>query len=352
MNRSSLLCMSALAAAFCLPLAAYAGDDPAKPDVGKTEAPKPEAKQADQDRDKGDTKDGFFKPEEKTSDGSVTVGGKRIDYQAVAGTLVVHPQRAGTTCRRRRTPRTTTTTTRTPKPRCSTWPISPRARPSEGRPVTFLFNGGPGSSSVWLHMGAFGPRRVVTLDDSPHAGSAIPVRQQRREPARCERSGLRRCAGHRIFSRIAGKDKEKAFYGIDADGHAFGEFISVLPVEIRSLEFAEIPVRRELRHDALGGAVQPASERSTHIDLNGVILLSQILSFDTSVDGPETNPGIDIAYELVALPTYAATAWYHHKLPRRARRSSPSLVAEVEHFAMTDYALALGAGAALDPRQA
>jgi len=92
-------------------------------------------------------------------------------------------------------------------------------------------------------------------------------------------------------------------------------------------------------------------ETGHFIDFNGVILLSQCLSYDTFADAPQFNPGIDLSYQL-ALPTYAATAWYHHKLPDRAELAP--LLAEVEHFAMTEYAIALGAGFTLasDQRQA
>jgi len=81
------------------------------------------------------------------------------------------------------------------------------------------------------------------------------------------------------------------------------------------------------------------------VDLNGVILLSQILNFDLSADAPQTNPGVDLPYEL-ALPTYAATAWFHHKLPG-TQRDLQGLISEVEHYAMGPYAQALEAGAAL-----
>ena len=91
-------------------------------------------------------------------------------------------------------------------------------------------------------------------------------------------------------------------------------------------------------------------ETERDVDFNGVILLSQILNFDLSPDGPESNPGIDLPYEL-ALPTYAATAWYHHKL-RDAHKDLAALFAEVEHFAMGDYAQALEAGSTLTPRAA
>ena len=346
MNRSSLLCMSALAAAFCLPLAAYAGDDPAKPDVGKTEAPKPEAKQADQDRDKGDTKDGFFKPEEKTSDGSVTVGGKRIDYQAIAGTLVVHPKGWDDVPKK---DDAKDDDDHNPNAEASMFYVAYFAKgaPVEGRPITFLFNGGPGSSSVWLHMGAFGPRRVVTLDDS-HTPAA-PYQFINNDQSLLDASDLVFVdAPGTGFSRIAGKDKEKAFYGIDADGYAFGQFIASFLSKYNRWNSPKY-LFGESYGTTRSAVLSNILQSDQAIDLNGVILLSQILSFDTSVDGPETNPGVDIAYE-VALPTYAATAWYHHKLPNQ-RNDLPGLMTEVEHFAMNDYALALGAGATLDPKQ-
>ena len=85
------------------------------------------------------------------------------------------------------------------------------------------------------------------------------------------------------------------------------------------------------------------------VDFNGVILLSQILNYDLATGGAEFNPGVDLPYQL-ALPTYTATAWFHHKLPDNSKALEP-LLEDVEHFALTDYALALGAGADLDPER-
>ena len=87
-------------------------------------------------------------------------------------------------------------------------------------------------------------------------------------------------------------------------------------------------------------------------DFNGIILLSQILNFSLDSDFPDGNPGVDIAYQL-NLPTYAASAWYHHKLPE-SHPDLKALIAEVEHFAMNDYAVALEAGSSLaaDQRRA
>ena len=78
------------------------------------------------------------------------------------------------------------------------------------------------------------------------------------------------------------------------------------------------------------------------MDLNGIILLSQILSFDNSIDGPKWNPGVDQAYAL-ALPTFAATAFYHHKLPTQPAALEPFL-AEVEQYALGDYMSCAAAG--------
>ena len=101
------------------------------------------------------------------------------------------------------------------------------------------------------------------------------------------------------------------------------------------------------RRDPLCSAI--FSKRNAAIDFNGVILLSQILNFSLGPDFPDVNPGVDVAYQL-SLPTYAATAWYHHKLPSPHPDLAP-LLTEVEHFAMNDYALALLAGSSLPSDQ-
>ena len=83
------------------------------------------------------------------------------------------------------------------------------------------------------------------------------------------------------------------------------------------------------------------------IDLNGVILLSQVLNLAMLIDFPEIDPGVDLSYQL-ALPTYAATAWYHDKLPNKPA-DMKTLLSEVEQFAMGEYAQALAAGNAIEP---
>jgi carboxypeptidase C (cathepsin A) len=146
------------------------------------------------------------------------------------------------------------------------------------------------------------------------------------------------------FSRIAGKDKEKAFFGVDQDAYAFSEFISQF-----LSKYGRWNSPKYLFGESYGtprSAVlinQLESDRA--IDFNGVILLSQILNFDLSPDRPTGNPGVDLPYQTV-LPTYAATAWYHKKLPGEPK-DLEALLAEVEQFAMGDYARALAAGSDL-----
>ena len=211
------------------------------------------------------------------------------------------------------------------------------------RPITFLFNGGPGSSTVWLHMGAFGPKRVVTADDT-HSPAA-PYRMVDNEYSLIDVSDLVFVdAPGTGFGHLRGADKEKAFYGVDQDAHAFANFIVEFLSRHRrwnSPKYLFGESYGTTRAAALSNILQ--SEKS--LDLNGIILLSQILNFDDSPDAPQYNPGIDLPYVL-ALPTYAATAWYHHKLPNQPAALEP-LLREVENFALTDYAQALAAGTTL-----
>src|SRR5271166_352784 len=300
-----------------------------------------------------------FKPKEQASEGSVTVSGSRIEYQAVAGTLVVHPKgwddatktadkdSSGEDQQNRNRP-DGASSNQNPTAEASMFYVAyfRKGAASEARPVTFLFNGGPGSSTIWLHMGAFGPKRVVTDDThSPAAPYAIVDNDQ----SLLDASDLVFVdAPGTGFSRISGKDKEKAFYGVDADAYAYAEFITGF-----LSKYSRWNSPKYLFGESYGttrsAALINLLETDRHVDFNGVILLSQILNFDLSADGPQFNPGVNLPYQL-ALPTYAATAWYHHKLAGTPE-DLPVLLEEVEHFAMTDYALALQAGAALDQAQ-
>ncbi|MBV9885253.1 MAG: peptidase S10, partial [Acidobacteria bacterium] len=284
-----------------------------------------------------------FKPEQQASKGSVTIGGIAIPYDAYAGTIVVHPKGYDDVVQNR------DPNDKTLQPQASMFYVAYFKSDAKGapRPVTFLYNGGPGSSTVWLHMGAFGPRRVVTADDS-HTPAA-PYSVVNNEFSLLDASDLVFVdAPGTGFSRIAGKDKEKAFYGVDADGEAFADFIVQFLAKYGRWNSPKY-VFGESYGTTRSAVLANILETEKSFDLNGVILLSQILNFDFSADAPQFNPGVDLPYQLV-LPTYAASAWYHKKLPG-GQRDLPGLMEEVEQFAMNDYAIALGAGATLKPEQ-
>jgi carboxypeptidase C (cathepsin A) len=291
----------------------------------------------------------IFQPQTASSEGSVSVEGKRIDYQAVAGTLIVHPDGwDDTTWREKAASGKDGDAKEQPAAEASMFYVAyfKKGVPATGRPITFLFNGGPGSSTVWLHMGAFGPRRVITADDS-HTPAA-PYRVVDNSFSLLDASDLVFIdAPGTGFSRIAGKDKEKAFWGMDADAHAFAEFIKGFLTKYNRWNSPKY-LFGESYGTPRAAVVVNALETGDSVDFNGVIMLSQILNFDLSVDTPQFNPGSDEAY-VVGLPTYAATAWYHNRLPGGRPSALEPFLKDVEAFANGDYAQALQAGASLDP---
>jgi carboxypeptidase C (cathepsin A) len=322
--RSIALTIAALA--LSLPVAyAQAKDEKStvKVETSKTETPKSEE----------------FKAEQQESKGSVTIGGNVINYDAYAGTVIVHPKDWDDV------PQNADPDPKNKAAEASMFYVAYFKSDTKGapRPVTFLFNGGPGSSTVWLHMGAFGPKRVVTADDTHTAAAPYSIVNN-------EYSLLDVCdlvfvdAPGTGFSRLSGKDREKAFYGVDQDAWAFSDFI----VQFLA-KYGRWNSPKYLFGESYGttrsAVLSNVLETERDVDFNGVILLSQILNFSLDSDFPDFNPGVDLAYQL-NLPTYAASAWYHHKLPDSHPDLAP-LLTEVEHFAMNEYALALGAGSSL-----
>ena len=214
------------------------------------------------------------------------------------------------------------------------------ANPSQ-RPVTFAFNGGPGSASLWLHMGSFGPMRVET----PDAQSAAPAPYRLVENAQSllDRTDLVFVdAIGTGFSRMLGKAEGKDFYGTDQDVAAFGQFIERwLSVNDRwnSPKF----LLGESYGTTRGAALLAHLERNG-IAFNGAIFISSYLNAWDDFNGPPFSN--DRAYELY-LPTMAAAAWYHKKLDPMPGELAPFLD-EVRVFALGDYARALEKGNRLD----
>jgi carboxypeptidase C (cathepsin A) len=284
-----------------------------------------------------------FKPELQASKGAVTVGGKRLDYDAYAGTMVVHLKDYDDV------PQNANKDDKIGPAEASMFYAAyfKSGAPGTQRPITFLFNGGPGSSSVWLHMGAFGPRRVVTVDSAHTPAAPYPVVNN--EYSLLDASDLVFVdAPGTGFSRVAGKEHEKAFYGVDPDAHAFAQFITDFLAKWGRWNSPRY-IFGESYGTTRAAAVVHLLQSEYNADVNGVILLSQCLNYDVLPDYPELNPGLDEAYEMW-LPSYAATAWYHHKNPD-APKDLGALVSEVERFAAGEYATALQAGATLDPAE-
>jgi len=294
----------------------------------------------------------YFKPEETGSDGAVTVGGQTIDYHAVVGTLVVHPKDWDDAPQKPAgDDKASNDGDKNPTAEAAMSYVAyfKKGAPEAGRPVMFLYNGGPGSSTVWLHMGAFGPKRVVTLDDS-HAPAA-PYQLVNNDSSLLDVSDLVFIdAPGTGFGRIAGPNKEKAFWGTDQDAHAFAEFISGFLTKYGRWNSPKY-LFGESYGTTRSAVLSNMLENDYDIDLNGVVLLSQILNFDDNLDDPEQNPGNDLPYVL-GLPTYAATAWYHKKL-NPMPPDLKAFLADVESFATYDYLLGLQEGGTLpdDDRQ-
>ena len=291
---------------------------------------------------------------DSTTENTVTVGGQKIAYKAIAGTITVgfndafdsmlgldgkvladtgmnpvdadKPEEAPATARM-----------------FYTAYFKKDAAPGT-RPVMFFYNGGPGSATMWLHMGSFGPRRVVT-PDTEHQAAAPYTMVDNAYSLLDVTDVIFIDAPGTGFSRIMGKDKEKAFWGIDQDAHAFERFIRRFLTKYdrwNSPKYLFGESYGTPRSAVLSAALQ-------NVDLNGIVLLSAILSFDNSIDGPKWNPGVDQAYAL-GLPTFAATAYYHHKLPTQPAALEPFL-AEVEAFTLGEYETALLQGSMLTDAQ-
>ncbi len=207
------------------------------------------------------------------------------------------------------------------------------------RPVSFFYNGGPGSASLWLHMGAFGPRRVSTVDASftPPAPYALVDNAEtlldKTDLVFIDAMGTG-------FSRIMGKGVPGSFYGVDEDARAFAQFIRTYITRNRrwnSPKFLMGESYGTFRSAAVGNLLQARDS----IHLNGIVLISSVLDMASITFGP----GDDRPY-IYYLPSYAAVAWYHKALKDRPTELEPFL-AEARRFAQGEYAAALFKGAAL-----
>jgi len=205
------------------------------------------------------------------------------------------------------------------------------------RPVTFSFNGGPGSASVWLHLGAIGPRRVPMNADGtmPAPPYALVDNQQtwldQTDLVFIDPVGTG-------YSRAARPDLAARYFGLTGDIESVGEFIRMYLTRYErwtSPLFLAGESYGTTRASALSGYLIGKG-----IAFNGIVLISTIMNFETT----DFASGNDLPY-VMFLPSYAATAWYHKKLPGDLQKKSvQQVVAEAEKWAATDYTLALEKG--------
>ena len=272
----------------------------------------------------------YKKPQKSVTHGSVTVEGNKINYEAVTGTLILKNNLD------------------TPMLSMSYVAYFKEGGDAAQRPLTFIYNGGPGSSTIWLHMGAWGPQRVYLNDTSR---TKAPYKTVNNDYSLLDASDLvfidapGTGFGELITKEKGGAGEPKDFFGIDQDAHAFANFITQF-----LSDFNRWNSPKYLFGESYGtfrsAVVSNILQSEDNVGLNGVILLSQLLSYGNMTDAAKANPGDDQSYQF-ALPSYAATAWYHHKLPNRPEKLEPFLK-EVENFSMNEYAQALNQGSLLD----
>ena len=294
--------------------------------VHAAEESKPADKSSDSSKPRSDSKGDKDELKEKKVETkhSVTIGGRKIDYTAIAGTIVLRDVED--------------------KPTADIFYIAYTKDDVEdrsARPVTFSFNGGPGSSSVWLHLGLLGPRRVLLEDD----GSPLPppYKMIDNEYSMLDETDL-------VFidpvstgySRPAKPEDAKKFHGVEEDVRSVGEFIRLYATRNTRWASPKFIIGESYGTTRAAGLSGELREH-LRMNVNGIMLVSTVLNFETI----HFTDGNDLPYVLY-LPTYAATAWYHKKLPDDLQQLSlAELLPKVETFASTEYNTALLLGDSL-----
>lgn len=261
---------------------------------------------------------------------TITIGGKTLHYTATTGRIILkaEDEKEGE------------------KPKAAIFFVAYTLNPPDGkpkadyensRPITFAFNGGPGSSSVWLHLGVLGPRRVV-LEES---GRTLPppYRLVENEFSLLDKTDLVFIDPVTTgFSRAVPGEKDKQFHGFKADIESVGDFIRLFVSRYHRWGSPRFLIGESYGTTRAAGLAGYLQERHG-MYLNGIMLISVVLNFMTL----EFDPGNDLPY-ILFLPTYAATAVYHKRV---AVDNLDDRLAEVETFALGEYATALMQGDAL-----
>jgi carboxypeptidase C (cathepsin A) len=259
----------------------------------------------------------------KVTPHSITLDGVKIDYEATAGTLTVQEDDAKHKANMFFVAYT----------KCKVDDLS-------RRPITFAFNGGPGSSSVWLHMGLLGPRRVDLGADG--ASLAPPYRLVDNDASLLDLTDL-------VFidpvttgySRAESAEDAKLFHGVMQDLHSVAEFIRLYVTKFRRWDSPKYLAGESYGTTRAAGLAEQLQDNHG-MNLNGIMLISSVLNFQTL----RFDDGNDLPYALF-LPSYTATAWYHKKLAPELLADRQKTLADAEKFALGEYTLALMKGSAL-----
>jgi carboxypeptidase C (cathepsin A) len=211
------------------------------------------------------------------------------------------------------------------------------------RPLLFSFNGGPGSSSVWLHLGALGPKRVRMRDDG-----AMPAPPY----ALVDNPGTWLDLMDIVFIDPVGTGYSRAttaalgekFWGLEGDIESVGEFIRLYLTRHERWASPLFLVGESYGTTRAAGLAGHLIDRG--VAFNGIILVSSILNFQTA----RFVAGNDLPFVLF-LPTYTATAWFHGRLDEDLSRDLRSTLEAAERWAASDYRLALAAGSGLQGRE-
>jgi len=261
------------------------------------------------------------KPEQAVTHHRLTIASTTIDYTATAGTLILRNAED--------------------KPVASIGYIAytqTEVRDPGRRPLTFAFNGGPGSSSMWLHMGALGPRRIVTADAAPTPPPPYSVVDN--EDSVLDRTDLVMIdpVGTGISHSVCGH-KDEEFWGVDADVDQVARFIAQYVTDQQRWRSPKFLLGESYGTTRAAGVVDALQQRWS-MAFNGVILVSVA----TDPESLFAVPGNDRPYPMF-LPSFAAAAWYHHQIP--ATRDLKSVVNDARAFAFGPYLSALMKGDAL-----
>jgi len=268
-------------------------------------------------------------PERSVTQHKIVVGGTAVNYKATSGTLIVRDAKD--------------------QPYASigyfAYTKNDAADPSR-RPITFAYNGGPGSPSVWLHMGALGPKRVVTTDAAPTPPPPFKIVDN--EWSLLDRTDLVMIDPVGTgFSRAVGEAKDKDFWGVDPDIESIARFIKQYITENGRWNSPKYLLGESYGTTRSAGVVDYLQSKE-YMSFNGVILVSLATDLDLIVEG-NIEGAKDHNWQLpLWLPTYTAVAWYHKALPERPAELAP-LLDEVRAFALGEYAHALALGNGLSP---